>query len=99
MIQSQAMQNGRLQIMHVDSIFDGVVAQFVGLANRCACFDAATGHQNREAEWVVITAFFSRIDASSNLMHWRSTKFTGPNHQRFIQQTSLFQILNQTGRR
>ena len=43
MIQSQAMQNGRLQIMHVDSIFDGVVAQFVGLADRRACLDATTG--------------------------------------------------------
>lgn len=44
-----------MQLMHVDSVLDGFVAELVGSSVRVSGFDAAPGHPHREAERVVVT--------------------------------------------
>ncbi len=55
-IDAQAIKNGRLQIMHVNRIFNDVVAVIVGFAERHAGLDAAAGHPHGEAAAMMIAA-------------------------------------------
>src|SRR5438128_62239 len=47
-IDSQEMENRRLQIMGIDGIGDDVVAEFIGLPEGRPAIDAGAGHPDRE---------------------------------------------------
>ena len=56
MIEPQAMENGGLQIVHVNWIFRCLESQIVGFPDRDARADAAPCQPHREAVGVMITA-------------------------------------------
>src|SRR5262245_24248825 len=55
-IEAELVQNGRVYVGHIVPILDGVEADLVGLAVDEAPLQAAAGHQDAEAEDVVVAA-------------------------------------------
>ena len=53
-INSQAMQDGGVQIVHMDGITCDVVAELVGFSITDTGFDTGSGHPHGEAAWMVI---------------------------------------------
>src|SRR5579883_2990127 len=48
-VDAQAVQNGGVQVVHVDRLVDHVVAEVVGLAVDLPSFDSAAGHPHGKA--------------------------------------------------
>src|SRR5262245_26377185 len=55
-IDSQAVQDGGLEVVDVDGVFHDVVAELVGLAVGDPSLDAAAGHPDGETTRVVVAA-------------------------------------------
>ena len=56
MVHTQAMQDSGLQIVHVHRVGNHVIAVVVGLADRDAALDPATGHPHAEAARMMVPA-------------------------------------------
>jgi hypothetical protein len=82
-VDSETVQKGRLQVMNVDGGFRDVVAEVIGLPVAETGLHAATGHEKREASWVMITSRFGTLEIT--LAGNPSSKFTSPDDQRVIQ--------------
>src|SRR5262245_11106281 len=57
-VEAEQMQEGRVQIMNVNWIFDCFESEFVRSAVNRAAFDAATGHPDTEAVRIVVAPHF-----------------------------------------
>src|SRR5205814_9116127 len=53
-VDSQAMQDGGLQVVDVDGVFNNVIAIIIRLAETDAWLDAAARHPDAEAAWVMV---------------------------------------------
>ena len=92
-VDSQQVENRRIEVVYVDGIACDVIAKLVGLAIRCACSHASARHPNSKAAGMVIAAVVGlgqRILAVD-----RTAEFASPNHERFVQQSSLLKVLNE----
>ena len=74
--------------MNVHSVFYGGQAKLVGRSVTHSAFHAAARHPSREAVVIVIAALLA-------FRCWSSTKLASPNHQCFIEEPALFQVLDQ----
>src|SRR5712692_8594077 len=84
------MQDGGVEVMDVDFVLDGGVAEVVGGADHLAPFDAAAGHSGAEAAWTVVAAL--AVLAAGSL-----AKLPGPNDQSLIQQAAALEVGEQGG--
>ena len=77
-VESEQMQNRRVEIVYVQAILDCVQTNLVGRANGLAAFHSATRHPHRKAVGIVVAAvaFFA---------HRSPSKLAAPNHERLIQ--------------
>src|SRR5687767_8517836 len=75
-VESQQVQNRRVQVANVHAVLGGMVAEVVGLAVRVAALDAAAGEPDGERVLVMIA---SRIGAGSSLHHRRTAKLAAPD--------------------
>ena len=89
MIEPKQMQDRRVQVMHVQTIFDCSQPQIIRRANRLSSLHATTSHPHREACWIGVAAI-------AFLRHRRAPKLTAPDHQRLFQQSALLEILEQS---
>ena len=87
-IDSQQMQNRRVEIEATDAIFRDAVAEVVGLAVLDPRLDATTGHPDREAAWVVIATVLLRI-VDVSLTERRPAELAPPDDQCLIEQATL----------
>lgn len=55
-IESEQMEDGRVEIMHMNAIVDGFISKIVGGAVSHSAFDAAPGQPHGEAEAVMVSA-------------------------------------------
>src|SRR4030095_9780024 len=55
-VDAQQMEDGRVQVVYVDDVFDRVVAEFIRCAVGQAAFDAAAAQEHRIAFHVVVAA-------------------------------------------
>ena len=62
-IDTQAMKQGRVEVMHMNRVFDDVVAVVVRLADGDARLDAAARQPNGVVSWVRIYSLTSFIKA------------------------------------
>ena len=92
-IESDLVKNGSLQITDTDRIFDGVIADVVGLSVH-AWFDSAAGHPHGECMRMVISAdeTFDKFFVDVVLHHRRATEFSTPDNQCFVQHATLLQV-------
>jgi hypothetical protein len=83
------MQDGGVQVMNVQSILNGVQADFIRCPDGPAILHAASRHPHAEAIRVVVSTvpFFAP---------GRPSEFATPNDQRLLQRASAFEIRQQT---
>ena len=77
-VNAQQMQDGGVQIMHVETVLHGPQAEFVRFADHLAAFHAAAGHPHGEAGGIMVATI-------ALLAHGCAAEFTPPDHQRIIQ--------------
>ena len=53
-VDTQAVKDGGVQVIHVNRVFYYVVGKVIGLAILKTCFDTTSGHPHREAAAMVI---------------------------------------------
>jgi hypothetical protein len=87
-IEPKQMQNRRVQVVHVHAVLDRVPAELIGRAVGHPAFNPAAGQPHRETERMMLPsvgAFRSR----------RPAELATPDHERFIEQSARFEILEQ----
>src|ERR1700704_5832237 len=77
-VDTQAVQNGRMQVMHVDRILGYVVAVIVSLAVGNAGLDATACHPDREATRMVIAPVI--VGCQLSLRVDSPPEFPAPDH-------------------
>ena len=82
-INSHDVQHRCMQVMHMDSIFASVVAEFVRVAIGEPASHTAAGEHDAKSLRVVIASVATLDDGSSS-------EFPAPNDQRVVPKSSLF---------
>ena len=80
-INPKAVQYGGVEVMYVDRIYCHIIAIIISLPIGDARLDAAAGHPDGKAPWMVITAKRIGITLGIN----SATELTSPDDQRLIQ--------------
>src|SRR5687767_7171142 len=89
-LDAQQMQNGRMQIMHVNTVLNRIKPKLIRLPNdRAAPYTTA---RQPHSECIDMMVAPRRIAVFA---HWGAAKFAAPNHQRVIQQTPRLEVLDQ----
>lgn len=97
-IESHEVQDGRIEIVNVDRIFDHFVTQIVRPAVNDPRPYSGPGEPYRESVALVIAADIFRSDASSiyPLSDRRASEFGGHDDQGLVQHAALLQISHQS---
>src|SRR5262245_22745041 len=91
-IETEEMQDRRVKVVDRDRIVHGVEAEFVGLPDNRATLRPASGEPHRIAERIVVATF-------APLTVRCPAEFAAPDDESVLQQSALFQILEQCGDR
>ena len=94
-IDSEAVQNCRIQVVNVHRVVHNIVAIVISLAERDATFYTAARKQYAETSRMVVTAIvvMGKLALAVNC----APEFTCPDDKRIVQQSTLFQIGDQGG--
>src|SRR6185437_841400 len=95
-IDTQAVQQGRLHVMNGNRIGNDVVGKVVGFAQDRTALDAAAGKPHRKTARVMIAAVIGVCKMA--LAVNRAAELAAPYDERVIQQTALFQVSDESGR-
>ena len=96
MVDAQAAQHRRMEIVDVDRILDDVVREVIGLAERDAGLDAAAREPKREAARVMIAAIV--VSGQRALAVDGAAEFPAPEDERVVEQATRLQVLDERGR-
>src|SRR5438445_1536926 len=88
-IEAEQMENGRVQVMHVDFVRGCVKTEIIGLTNCNPRFHAAASQPGREAIRMMIATIIAAA-----LDHRGAPKLATPNDQRRIEQPTLLQVFD-----
>ena len=92
----QQVQQGRVQIVDVNRVFDDVEAELVGRPESDPRLDPAARHPHRESLRVVV-ASEAASERGAGLDHGRPSEFATPDHKRVLEESALLQIHHQGG--
>ena len=84
-IDAEAMQHGRVEVMNVHGLVDNVIAKIIGFTVDNTWLHTTTSHPFGVATGMVVPSVVSFRQAA--LAIDRSPKFSTPNHQRIVEQT------------
>ena len=87
-IQAQAPEDGRMDIVDMQRALDGAQADVVGAADHLALGDAATGHEHGKAPRVVVAA-------GASLVEWGAAELPAPDDQCAIEQAAGLEVRDQ----
>ena len=90
-VQTKQMKYSGVNIMDVHAVGNGRKADFVGLTDGLAAFNAATRKPHRKRFYVVISADTGVLE----LTHGRAAELAAPNHKCLIEKPSLLQVQNE----
>ena len=93
MVDAEEVENGRIEVVHVDRITGDVVGEVVGFAVDVALFDTTAGEPHAEAAGVVIAAVV--FHRQGPLAVDGATELAAPDDEGVIEETPLFQITDQ----
>src|SRR5262249_39054394 len=93
MVDAEAVEDGRLQVVDVDGVADDVVGEVVGFAVDDAGADAAAGHPDRETARMVVAAVVLARERA--LAVDGAAELAAPDDQRVLQETALLEIADQ----
>src|SRR5439155_10871962 len=91
-VESELLQHGGVQVGDVVTTVDRVEAQLVGGAVGHAALDAAAGQPGGEAVGMMIAAV-APLGAGG------AAEFRAPNHERFVEQPALLEVLEEAANR
>ncbi len=94
-IKTEEFEDRRMEIIHVDRFFGDRPTDLVRSAVGESPFHAAASHPEGESEGMMISSGDGR-EAEPVFAKRRPSEFTGKDDQCFIQETSLFEILQQS---
>ena len=94
-IQAETVQQGRLQIVHVDLVLGDVHAEVVRLADHRAALDAAARQEEAVRQRMMVAAGVVGVARVADLAHRGAAEFAAPDYQRVLQQSALLQVLDQ----
>src|SRR5689334_8103790 len=97
MIESKEMKNSSMKIIYMNWIFLNVISEFIRFAVSHSGFYSSSCHPDRVATRMVITSIVLITQVSLTIIC--SSEFSSPNHERFIEQSSLFQVHHKSSRR
>ena len=86
------MENRRVQIVDVDTVFDSAETQFVRLANDRAGLHPAASQPDRKSVDVMVASGGFAV-----LAHWCATEFAAPDHERVFQESACFEVFDERG--
>lgn len=92
-VESQQMQQRRIQVVHMHRVLCHVETEFVGRSIGNARFDTSTREPQTETAVVMVSAVIAPLH------HRCPSELSTPNDQRILQQPSLLQIFDQCGTR
>ena len=81
-VDSEQMQDGRVEVIYMKDVFDRVVTQLVRGAMADTALHTTTGHPDGKALDMVV--------APVALSHGRASEFTTPDHKGIREHTPLF---------
>ena len=85
MVDSEQVEEGGVQVVNLQFVFDGVVPVFIGRPVRLSSLDASPRQPHGEAKRVVVTAI-------SRLGHGRPSEFSTPHDECLIEQPTCLEI-------
>ena len=91
-IETEEVEDGGVEVVHVDPSGNGGVAHLVGASMGVSGFGAASGQPGGEAARVVVTSVLS-------LRKRRAPELATPPDQSVFEQPPLFEILEESGHR
>src|SRR4029077_10975105 len=90
LVNTHLVQDCRVEIPDMHRVTDNIIAEIVRLAIDDPAFDAATGHPHRVAARVMVPAIV--VAAQFALAIDGAAKFTAPDDQGVVEQTTLFEV-------
>ena len=91
------MENGSLEVVDMDFVFDDVEAEVVGFAVG-ARFCATAGHQGGKGLRVVIATSFAS-EGGIGFDHGRASDLVAPDDEGLVKEAVAFEILDESGGR
>src|SRR5258708_6239694 len=93
-VEAQEAEQGGVEIVDVDGVFNRLEPEFVGSAVDVAALYAAPSQPHREAVMIMVPAVdFAGVSSGRGQLDGRSAaEFPAPNDQRFIEHAALLQI-------
>ena len=97
-VKTNLMQDRRLEITNIDRVLRNVISDFIGLAIGQTRLDTAARHPHGIGVGMMISTneSLSQIRAHIVLHHGCSTKFTAPDNQSGVQQSTALKIDQQS---
>ncbi len=100
MIDAEQVQHRRVKIVNVNSTCDDVVSHVVSFTPCEARLNTATCHPRAETfRLMFATMNINRCGTTEILTPRRTPKLSGPQHQSIVQQSSAFEVFDQTSNR
>ena len=96
MVDSKQVQDGGLQVMHVNTVLGNVVAVRISSSVGRSCFYPSTGHPHGKTSRVVVAAKI--VCGEFALAIVSATEFAAPDDECVIEQVSLFEVLDEGSR-
>ena len=90
-VEAEEVEDGGVEVVDVDFVFDGVEAEFVGFSVGEAAFDAASGEDHGEGVGVVVSAVVAE------LVHGGAAEFAAPDDEGFVEHAALFEVGDEGG--
>src|SRR5262245_57726566 len=89
-IEPEQVQEGGMQVMHMNRLVDGLESKLVGGAVRDAALDAAAGQPKAKPIRIMIAAVGA-------FRRGRAAEFTAANDEGILEEAALFQVGEQSG--
>ena len=86
------MQDCRVQIVHVDRIFRDAPTNLIGLTDRLAALNSASGEPHAERIRMMISSG-NLLEIDSVFSEWSASELTAPDDECFFEQTATLKIL------
>ena len=94
MLDAELVEQGGVKVVDVYRVFVDAPADFVCFSVDLSALDATAGHEHGEGKRMVVTPCVHLV-ATAVLPKWSPAKLSSPNHERLVEQTALFQVLDQ----
>lgn len=95
-VEAEGVEDGGLDVVDVDGIFDGVEAEFIGLSVGDAGFDPAAGEPHGEGLGVVVAAL-GAAERGAGFDHGGASEFAAPDDECVFEEAALFEVGDEGG--